>query len=255
MKRKVILEGELGEKFGREFTINAESFKDVLHCLNSNFPSFKQYLLESEEKDVGFTCQVGEAPLTDERELLLGYPEGAMIISTVPAGSKSGIGKIFAAIAIVAIMLTPGLREYFMTTQLVAVGTGASATFATSLTTLGLITSALALNLALTGLQQLMAPDPSTDSQQSDESYLFQGTGQEAIEGDPVPLVYGKLRVPGRPISVEVKNERQAFINIATVSEPPTPTGQVSAVLPPSQQTISLGQTQTYNVNLANGII
>ena len=59
-----------------------------------------------------------------------------------------------------------------------------------------------------------MAPDPSTDNQQ-DESYLFQGAGQTIVEGDPVPVLYGKLRVPGRPISFEVKNANQTFIDFA----------------------------------------
>ena len=104
MKRKVILEGEIGDRFGREFTINADSFKDVVRCLNSNFPDFHKYLLEADEKDVGFTFQVGESALSDERELFLNYPEGAMVISALPAGSKSGGAKILAAILIVAVI-------------------------------------------------------------------------------------------------------------------------------------------------------
>jgi hypothetical protein len=106
-----------------------------------------------------------------------------------------------------------------------------------------------AINLALTGLQQMMAPDPSTDSQQSDESYLFQGTTQEAVEGDPVPIVYGKLRVPGRPISSQIKNERQVFINMGSDTSPATPSPQEdnpAETLPPAQYSLGLGQIQKY---------
>ena len=46
--------------------------------------------------------------------------------------------------------------------------------------------------------------------------YLFQGTGQTLIEGDPVPVLYGKLRVPGRPISLQVRNERSNYIDYGT---------------------------------------
>ena len=53
----------------------------------------------------------------------------------------------------------------------------------------------------------MLAPDPSVDDAQ-DESYLYQGTTQTILEGDPVPLLYGKLRVPARPISTSVRNER-----------------------------------------------
>jgi hypothetical protein len=58
----------------------------------------------------------------------------------------------------------------------------------------------------------MMAPDPSVDSQQ-DESYLFQGSNQNIIEGDPVPILYGKLRIPGRPISFEIKNQNRGFVD------------------------------------------
>lgn len=253
MKRKIILEGEIGEKFGREFTINADSFKDVVQCLNGNFPEFQKYLIEADERNIGFTCHVGEAPITDERELFLNYPEGAMIISTLPAGSKSAGAKILAAIAIVALVAVGGFMVYGfapgVTTTLGGLAGGLSAAAGT---VLGKIALGIALNLALTGLQQMMAPDPSTDSQQSDESYLFQGTTQEAIEGDPVPIVYGKLRVPGRPISSQIKNERQAFINIGSGTSPATPSPQENnpaEIFPPAQYSLGGGQTQRYYYN------
>jgi len=71
-------------------------------------------------------------------------------------------------------------------------------------TTAGKATAMLALNLAMTGMQQLMAPDPSVD--EGPENYLFNGSGQNIQEGDPVPLLYGELRVPGRPVSVYIRS-------------------------------------------------
>lgn len=245
MKRKIILEGEIGEKFGREFTINADSFKDVVQCLNGNFPEFQKYLIEADERNIGFTCHVGEAPITDERELFLNYPEGAMIISALPAGSKSAGAKILAAVAIIAVsfMIPGGPFALFNLSATATLGTKVLAYTAFFAFNVG-------VNLALSGLQQMMAPDPSTDSgAQQDESYLFQGTGQEAIEGDPVPIIYGKLRVPGRPISSQIKNERQAFINIGSGTSPATPSTQENnpaGIIPPAQYSLGLGQSQRY---------
>ena len=257
MKRKVILEGEIGDKFGREFTINADSFRDVVQCLSGNFPEFQRYLIEADERNIGFTCHVGEAPITDERELLLNYPEGAMVISALPAGSKSGGAKLLlGAILIAAVLFAPQLIAYGLssTAGFTAAGTASFAVgSALSGTLLGTIVLGVGVNLALAGLQQLMAPDPSVDSQQSDESYLFQGTTQEAVEGDPVPIIYGKLRVPGRPISSQIKNERQAFINIGTATPAGTPGPQqdnVAEVLPPAQYNLSTAQIQKYYGNL-----
>ena len=55
----------------------------------------------------------------------------------------------------------------------------------------------------MAGITQMMAPDPSVDTDQ-EQSYLFNGAEQNIIEGDPVPILYGKLRVPGQPISFEI---------------------------------------------------
>ena len=64
----------------------------------------------------------------------------------------------------------------------------------------------LGVNLAIGGIQQMMAPDPSTDNQQ-DESYIFQGSKQNIVEGDPVPVLYGELRIPGRTISFHTRRK------------------------------------------------
>ena len=205
MLRKVYLEGEIGEKFGKEFEIQATSFGKVIQCLEVNFPEFRNYLVDCAEKGINFTCQVADKPIEDERELLLQYEEGDMIITALPAGSKSGIGKILAA----AVLITIGVLTYGAGTA-----AGASAFMAKWGTMIGMTLVGMGVSLGMAGIQQIMAPDPSVDNQQ-DESYLFQGSGQNILEGDPVPVLYGKLRVPGRPISFEVKNAQQTFIDMA----------------------------------------
>lgn len=214
MQRKIYLEGELGAKFGKEFTMNVSSFSEVFRCLECNFSNFRQYLVSCVENNVGFVCEVAGNPLNSETELLLQYGEGDMVITPIPAGSKSAGAKILAAIAIVALTFAtagftaaPSLSTMSSSfSGLVAGGAGGSLSLGM---TLGL---GIGVNLALAGIQQMLAPDPSVDSDQ-EESYLFQGTGQTLVEGDPVPVLYGKLRVPGRPISLQLRNERLNFID------------------------------------------
>jgi len=189
MKRKVYLEGEIGEKFGREFTMNVDSFAEAIRCLDCNFPEFKQYMIESEDHGIGFICGVSGTAIHDERELLLeDKNEGAFTISAVPAGSKKGAKIIVGAILM-----------YFAYT-IDPSGTAAHAFAQAFLYSLG-------ANLVITGVGEILAPDPSVDDAQ-DESYLYQGTTQTILEGDPVPVLYGKLRVPARPISTSIRNER-----------------------------------------------
>lgn len=219
MMRKVYLDGEMAEKFGSEFTINAKRMSDVFRCLECNFPELREYLIECHEKDIGFLCQIGDEGLQDEEELLLSLGEGDVYISPQPAGSKSGLGKILAAIAIVALVAVGGAFA-LGASQALAGGafggglvSGLSAGFAYATGSwLGLAALGVAINLALTGIQQLMAPDPSVDTPDTAESsYLFSGAEQTIVEGDPVPVLYGQLRVPGRPIGFEIRNKENTF--------------------------------------------
>ena len=211
MMRKVYLDGEMADKFGSEFTIYAERMSDVFRCLECNFPDLRQYLMDCHEKDIGFLCQVGSTGLDDEEELLLSLQEGDIYISPQPAGSKSALGKILAAVAIIALV-------YFAPQLMLASANLGGAAGSIGMSIAGFTMAAtpvligVAVNLALTGIQQMMAPDPSTDNQQ-DESYIFQGSKQNIAEGDPVPVLYGELRIPGRTVSFHTRSERNQFYN------------------------------------------
>ena len=207
MKRKVYLQGELGDKFGNEFSMNVSSFGEAIRCLDANFSGFKKYLIDADEKGIGFICEVAGEPVQDERELLLEYSEGDMIISAIPAGSGKGAGKFIAGV----VLLFVGFKLFGPAmAAMMAGGAPTAAGIA------GVLTVSIGINLAMTGIAEMLAPDPSVDNDQ-DESYLFQGTGQTLIEGDPVPVLYGKLRVPGRPISLQVRNERLNYIDYGTI--------------------------------------
>lgn len=208
MQRKVYLEGEIADRFGSEFDMDVSSFGEAIHCFELNFEGFREYLIECHEKGVGFVCSANGKELESEEELLLQYPKGSLTLQAVPAGSKSGFGKILAAIAIVAVV--------YFTGGFAGAGIFANAA-GTGLGLAGQLAVGLAINLAMTGIQQIMAPDPSVDVGQ-DQSYLFQGAGQTILEGDPVPVLYGRLRVPGRPISFEIKNSERQFTDYAQAS-------------------------------------
>jgi len=222
--RKVYLEGEMGELFRKELNISADSFPEVFKCLKCNFEGFMPYLQKCHDNNIGFICEVAGKPIKHESELLLLYKEGDMIITPLPAGSKSGGAKLLAAVAITVMTAGMGAAAAAGTSFTGGLGLvfGSGGAFAAGLqaaVSAGglagvLATSALgvAVNLAMAGLQQTMAPDPSTDSQQ-DESYVFQGSKQNIAEGDPVPILYGELRVPGRTVSFHTRAEQTAFYN------------------------------------------
>ena len=71
MLRKVYLEGEIAEKFGSEFSMDVSTFKEAVSCFEINLEGFREYLVECNEKGIGFTCAVEGKPLETDEELFL----------------------------------------------------------------------------------------------------------------------------------------------------------------------------------------
>lgn len=209
MQHNVYLQGDLGDRFGHKFSVYADSCQDILKCIDANRPEFKNYLVECIENDIGFNINHQEQDLLED-DLLMPLKEGDITISIVPAGSKSGMGKIIGA-ALLFFVVGPYAANLAAgnTVAGTITGVGGSVQAGTFMgmtaATITSVTTAMAANLALTGVQQLMAPDPATDAD-SPENYLFNGSAQNISKGDPVPVLYGELRVPGRPISIDIIN-------------------------------------------------
>tara|TARA_S200000501_G_C20822172_1_gene743374 strand:+ start:346 stop:1041 length:696 start_codon:yes stop_codon:yes gene_type:complete len=202
MQRNVYLEGELAEKFGSHCYINAPTVGDALKLIDVNNTGFRQYLIDCHEKGIGFAIDVAQQNIEYGEELLLPLHEGDITITPIPEGGGGGFKKILAAVVIIA-------AAYFMP----VIGIKAAGGFTAALSgsagfgafMVAATTSMVATSLMMSGLTEMMAPDPSVDADQ-EQSYLFNGMEQNVISGDPVPVLYGRLRVPGQPVNFEVKN-------------------------------------------------
>ena len=108
--QRVVLLGDMGKRFGETWEMNVDYLKDIFKLIECQRPGFKQYLLECHESGTDFTLKRGEE-FVGEEELLLSVGDEDIIITAVPAGAKSGIGKLLAAIAIIAfIFFAPVLQ-------------------------------------------------------------------------------------------------------------------------------------------------
>jgi len=176
MLRNVYFEGELGRDFLPHMKVQCDTVADIFRCLSANFDGVKQYFIEKEQKDIGYQIEIAGKKITDEREMLMEINEGDVVITPIPAGSGD-LGKTIVGIIITVvgfILVNP---------KIIALG----------------------INLTLAGLEGLLAPDPSNDDEPDEESYLFQGAEQVITQGEPVPVLYGRLRVPGQPVGMELK--------------------------------------------------
>ena len=213
MRRNVYLEGELGERFGRKFVVNTDDYSEIFKCIQANRPDFLPYIRQCHEEDIGFILDTEEGSIGTE-DLITPVAKGDITLSIAPAGAKSGIAKILVAIVIVVLVVTnPQLFA------VVAEGSTAALTtsFAAGINIYGQMAVLLAANLALMGIQQVMAPDPAVDKNDGTSNYLFSGGASNAKEGDPIPILYGELRVPGRPISIEVVQGSSTAQNIDNI--------------------------------------
>jgi len=196
VKRKIILEGELGEKFGRERFLNVDSFAQLSNCLSANFDDYQDFLLDCDEKGISFLCRVDDTPITDEKELFLNYGKGTLIITPIPAGAGmfSSVLKTIAGFALIvvgaAFILFGGPAGFVIGSIMMIAG-----------------------NLLFAqGMSELLAPDP-LKSEPKEEDYLFKGAGAIIKERDPIPVCYGEVRIPARSVSYEMRNEKSTITN------------------------------------------
>ena len=183
----VTLLGDIGDKFGETWTMNVEYVKDIFKLIECQRPGFKQYLIDCHEKGVTFDIQRGDEYLETEEELFLSEAKDDFIITAGPAGSKSGIGKFYAAgVLIVVSVFFPPLAGAAQGSFLAKMATGMQM---------------MAVSLILQGVAQLLMPGPETDTGIDPNTYLFSGAQTALKEGVPVPVLYGELIVGGAVIN------------------------------------------------------
>jgi len=198
--QKVKLVGEIS-KFGSTWETECRNIRDIFKLIECQTPGFRQHLLDGADAGIGYEIKRGEDYLDNENELLLSLNKEDIIITEVPSGAKGGAGKILAAIAIVAVVyFTGGFGGAGL------FGTAGTATTAGGLNAFGQMAIGLATNLAISGMTELMAPGPETDSKE-EEGYLFSGPTNNMQQGLPVPVCYGELLVGGAPMSVSFRPE------------------------------------------------
>lgn len=248
----VKLLGELGEKFGTDWQCAGNSMRDILKLIDCQTDGFKEYFAECHQKNIGFTIQNGEDFIEEDAEMWLPTLGGTVIISPVPAGSGKGLGKILAAIVMItAVVMTGGaaaaaagtsaqvgagmqaslgvgsatvtqsfgmLGMNFGSVTATAASASSAATVTYSLSTAGYMMVAIGANLGIMGITEMTAPDAGDMT--SDPSYLFNGADNNIEQGQPVPILYGNMKIGGTPISqgFQTGQLRGAALNYKTGS-------------------------------------
>jgi len=239
--RKIYLEGQLGEKFGEEWSLDVSSPAEALQAIMAQRPGMRQFITSSEGIQ-GYEVLVDNESIDMLEELVIQDPSMKQSYTFVPVigGSKSAGLMMVLGVALIA--ATGGFASFgisgFMTgsaglvgaqgaalstAQLAAVGgssaigaaglTGAQAVIAaqtamTMSSTAIMATSGLGYlgtGLMLGGAAMMLAPDvPDGTSAEKAENYLFSGPVNTIKQGSAIPLVYGRAIVGSSTISASV---------------------------------------------------
>lgn len=180
----VLLSGSLAKLFGRRHRmITRGGWRDIIGYFKQ-FPGFEKHMTESSSKGLRYAIFNGKENLSESD---LEKPTGRDVIRVVPVivGSKrAGLLQTIVGVVLIAASYITG---------------GA--------------TLAPGLALVAGGVIQMLSPQAkglgTQDSPNNRPSYSFNGAVNTSVQGNPVPLLYGRMIVGSAVISAGIYSEDQ----------------------------------------------
>jgi predicted phage tail protein len=183
--------GEAGRRFGRQFKLAVQNPAEAIRALSVQIPGFRQYLMDSSDSGINWRV-VTEDPLGLDSEQLEWPCSKRLILAPQPAG-RGAVGRIIAGVALIIVSVA------------VTFGTvGGGVPFAMA-----------GIGLIFGGVAELLTPTPrvrSTDqgnNEQQRNSYAFDKSNINSVQGQVVPVLYGARRIGSLPVlsfGIELQN-------------------------------------------------
>jgi predicted phage tail protein len=190
---KIELLGELGKKFGDTHVLDIKTTSEAVRALTANFKDFRTYMEGSEKNGVGYRLISNEEDI-DIEEIHNPVSKSIKIVP-VMMGAGNGITKIVLGAALIAASIyLPGSQ--YAWSSIAAFDTAAM--IATAASTIGTA-------LVIQGTSQLLSPLPKAPNYGGNDerspSYLYNGAVNTTVQGNPVPIGYGRLIIGSAVIS------------------------------------------------------
>ncbi|RED06998.1 tail assembly protein [Ectopseudomonas oleovorans] len=194
--RVVRLYGVLGARFGRVHRLVVNSAAEAVHALAVQLQGFEQFFYEAKDRGMVFAVFHGRRNIGEDE---LGHPPGRAEIRIAPviAGSKkAGLVQTVIGVALIvaATVVTGGFA-----------GVAAGGLWGTI--------GAVGISLALGGVTQMMTKQPkgldANDRPDNSPSYSFNGPVNTQAQGNPVPLLYGRMIVGSAVLSAGIYAQDQ----------------------------------------------
>lgn len=189
--RTIRLYGKLGAQFGRVHRLAVQSTAEAVRALCVLVPGFERELMTSRDRGIAYACFLGKDNIGND-QLALSGGEDDIRIAPVLAGAKGGVLQTILGITLIA----------------------AAFLFAPNLLVAGLMINA-GVSLIAGGVMQMLSPQQQKlstgDSPDNQASYNFNGPVNTTAQGNPVPLLYGRMIVGSAVISAGILAQDQAY--------------------------------------------
>jgi predicted phage tail protein len=227
------LYGKLAKKFGNKIKLHLGRLNDFIHAVDAIKNGFREELIKLHNEGFDYFYDFSKKNEINVFPILCGSGKGGLFI-------------IIAIILIVLIVVAAAAMAAFLTAAGATSGVGATA----AVSTFGVLSGAAAfgagvgigaslavgaialafnaaVGLLVAGIQMSTAKTPEMQQQhgssggatssvaQSTKSYIFNNIGNQATQGSPIPIGYGRFRVGSKLIGISIKNysTNQTYIN------------------------------------------
>lgn len=198
---KIILYGELAEKFSPEYRLDVSSPKDGLRALCVMVPGFQEAFSEG-----SYYIYVDDGTIfnIDEESFSFNIKSGDIHVLPEVIGAKrnGGLGKALIGIAMIGLMFVPGINTVVLG-AVSHLGLEGGALMAAHGIAMHAILN-IGIALALGGAAQMLSPKQNATVRK--QSYLFNASDSNISNGSCVPLIYGEVLAAGFPISADISN-------------------------------------------------
>lgn len=193
----VMLYGHLGRDFGRVHRYDVRNPAEAVRALCATVKGFRQSLAQGAYRVLVAGKQALDAPG------LVGPVSTKESIRIVPvvSGAGKGLGSVLLGAAIIG-------AAFFTGGASIAAGGFLSGGITT--TFWGGIAVGIGTSLILGGVSQMLFKPPesqNTDRPENKPSFAFDGAVNTAAQGNPVPVLYGRLIVGSQVISAGLSVE------------------------------------------------
>jgi predicted phage tail protein len=205
--RTIRLYGKLGAQFGRVHRLAVESTAEAVRALSVLIPGFERELMTSRDRGIVYACFLGKTNIgRDQLQLSAGAED--IRIAPILAGAKAGFIQtiVGAALIVAGVLIAPA--NPFLGSALISAG----------------------ISMTIGGVIQMLSPQQqqssAKDSAGNEASYNFNGPVNTTAQGNPVPVLYGRLIVGSAVISAGISAQDQAY------SGAPLPHPPIGKVIP-----------------------